>query len=186
MPKKETKTLVIIVLVIDLIFIGAFVFLFIFTQNMVDESASKVNDIKTELKKEDGVILMKDSLALGKMYQEKLADYIMPAEGTVNFITTIEQLVANTRLKSDIKTVTNVPYNKGDAIGEELLKVDLVVNGGWSNIQFFLNSLENYPLKININNVSLNKISDATVKGKNVPVWSGSIEFTVVKVKDKK
>ena len=184
MPKKETKTLVAILLLIDIISIGTFIFLFFFTKNIIKESVNKENEIKIELKKEDIRIFMKDNLILGKMYQDKLTDYIIPNGGTVDFIKTLEQLVLNSGLKSDIKTVSNELYSEGNSLGLEFIKINMNVIGEWKNVQFFLTLLENYPLKINIKKMSLNKFSDYIVNGKEIPEWSGNLEFTVVKVKD--
>jgi len=184
MPKKQTKILIIIIFLIDIISIGVFVFLFYFTKSLVIESTDKENDIKTELKKEDSRVLMKDDLAQGKMYNKELTNYMISSGGTVNFIKTIELLVSNSGLRFNIKTVSNELFSEGDAIGAELLRISMDVTGEWKNVKFFLESLENYPLKIDINKVSFNKFSDYVVKGKNIPQWSGSFDFTVVKIKD--
>jgi len=186
MPKKKTKILIVILLVIDIISLGVFVFLFSFTKNLIAESIDKENDIKTELKKEDIRILMKGDLSLSKIYQKELANYMIPSGGTVDFIKTLEQLSLNSGVKSDIKTVASEKYNEGDSIGEELLRINMNITGEWKNVEFFLSSLENYPLKIDIKNISLDKFSEYIVKGKSIPEWAGNFEFTVVKIKDAK
>lgn len=183
MPKKETKLLIIVLILIDIISIGAFVFLYNFTTNQIIQSINTEDEIKMELKKEDTVSLMKQDLAQGKIFQDKLTSYMIPASGTVDFIKTLEQLVANSGLKANVKTVASTAYDKGNSIGAELLKVSMDVTGEWKNVQFFLTSLENYPLKIDITSVSFDKFSDYTVNGKVIPQWSGSFEFTVVKLK---
>jgi len=186
MPKKETKIFAAILLLVSILSAGLFIYLFVYTKNLIAESANKESDIKLELKKEDVRVLMKEDLVSSKLYQEKLMDYMIPSGGTVDFIKILEQLVLNTGLKSDIKNVSSEPYDKGNAIGAELLRVNMDVIGEWQNIQFFITSLENYPLKIDIKKIYLNKFSEYTVKGRKVPQWSGSLEFTVVKVKDTK
>ncbi len=186
MPKKQTKKLVITLLLIDILSIGIFVFLFILTKNLIAQSINAENDIKTELKKEDARVLMKDDLVLGKTYQGKIMNYIIPSDGTVDFIKTLEGLVLNTGLKSDIKNVVEEPYNKDDSVGLDAIRINMDVLGEWKNIQFFLKLLENYPLKIDIKNMSINKFSDNIINGKKTSQWAGSFEFTVVKIKDTK
>jgi len=183
MPKKETKILTFVLLLIDILMIGIFIFLFSLTKNLITESVNKENEIKTELKKEDTKVVMKNDLVLGEMYQEKLMDYIIPSDGTVGFIKILEVIVANSGLKSDIKSVSNESYGGSDLIGAEYVRISMDVIGEWKNIQFFLKSLENYPLKIEINKIILNKFSDYVIKGRKVPQWAGSFEFTVVKIK---
>jgi hypothetical protein len=186
MPKKETKILIIILLLINLLSISAFVFIYNYTKGLIVRSVETENIIKTEIKKEDSRVLMKGDVILGEMYQDKLMEYIIPSGGTVEFLKTLEQLVLNTGLKYDIQSVENLPYAKGGAIGAELLKINVNVIGEWNSIQYFLKSLENYPLKIDISDISLNKVSDYVVGGKTIPQWSGSFEFTVVKLIDNK
>ncbi len=186
MPKKETKILVIVLVLLDILSIGAFIYLFSFTKNLIVKSVNIENEIKTELSREEVRTLMKGDIAQGKMYQSEFMNYVVPAGGTVDFIKILEQLVANSDLKYDIKSVTNAPYDKGNPIGAEYLKINMEVIGEWKNIQFFLTTLENYPLKIDINKVTLNKFSDFVVMGKTIPQWSGNFDFTVVKIKDTK
>lgn len=186
MPKKQTTALLITFLLIDVLSIGAFVFLFNYTTNQIAETVQIEDNLKSELKKNDTIALMKQDLFLGKMYQDKLMNYVIPSGGTVDFIKTLELLVANSGLKSNIQTVSDQPYDAGNSLGMDNIVVDMSVVGEWKNIQFFIKSLENYPLKIDITKINLNKFSDYTVKGKDVPQWSCSLELTVVKVKDTK
>ena len=184
MPRKKTKILVATLLLADIIFIVFFVFFFCYTKSLIANSVNEEDQIKTELKMEDTRAMMKGDLDSAKMYQEKLTDYMIPAGGTVDFIKTLEQSVLNSGLKSDIKNVSSETYDKGDSVGMESLKVDVDVIGEWKNIQFFLNSIENYPLKIDIKSVSLSKFSDYIKNNKKNPQWSESLEFTVAKIKD--
>ncbi|MFH0755291.1 MAG: hypothetical protein V1910_01315 [bacterium] len=183
MPKKETKILLISFLLIDIISISIFIFLFSFTKNLIADSVNKEDEIKIELKKEDAKVLMKNDFILGKMYKEKLINYMIPSGGVIDFIKILEQLVLKSEIKSDIKMLGNGIYDKGNSIGAEFVKINMNVIGEWKNIQFFLMSLENYPLKIDINKISLNKISTSVKKGKTITEWSGNFEFTIVKIK---
>ncbi len=152
---------------------------------MIKESINDESAIKLELQKQDARILMKSDLSQSDMYQKELTDYFVPSGGTVDFIKTIEKIVSNSNIKSDIKTVTSESNDKTNVVGAELLKINMDVIGEWKNIQFFINLLEIYPLKIEIKSVSLNKFSDSMIKGKSVPQWAGNFEFTVLKLKDK-
>ncbi len=186
MPKKETKTLLIVLLLIDVLYIGSFSFLYYFTRSLIAESIDVENQIKIELKKQDMKILMKDDILSGKIYQEKLAGYILPSGGTVAFIKILEQMFSSSTVKYEIKSVTNKPFEKGGPTNAEFININVDVIGEWKNIYFFLKSLENYPLKINIKKVTLSKFSDYLMKNKLVPEWHGNFEFTVVKLKDVK
>jgi len=186
MPKKQTKILFLALLLTDILFIGIFIFIFIFTKGLIAKSIDIEDQIKTELKKENIATLMKDDIALGKAYQEQMSNYVIKSDGTVQFIEILEKLVSESDLRPDIRNVSTEPYNKTNNQNVELLRINMDITGEWQNIQFFLKALENYPLEITIDKISLNKISDYNVKGKKMPQWSGSLNFTVIKIKDTK
>lgn len=186
MPKKKTKILLLILIIIDLISISAFIFIFIFTKNLIAESVSKEDQIKMELKKESAAVLMKDDLAQGKNYQAQMMNYVVASDGTVAFIELLEKIVNNNNLKLNIRNVTTEPYKKSNNSTVELLRISIDVTGEWKNVYYFLSTLENYPLQIDINKLSINKFDDTSIKGKKVPQWSGSFDFTVVKIKEVK
>lgn len=186
MPRKQTKTLVITFLIIDIISLGGFAGLLLFTNSLIIKSTVIEDEIKAVLRKQEASVLLKEDLVLSKVFQEKMASYMIPAGGTVDFIKTIETLVSKSGLQAEIKTVANEANVKTNPIGAELLKVNMNMTGEWNSIQFFIKSLENYPYKIDINKLSLNKFSNTSVKGKSITQWSGNIEFTIVKIKDVK
>lgn len=184
MPKKKTKNLVIILIILNIFSISFFLFLFNHTNDLITESVLIENELKNEIKRDDARVFMKEDLLRAKSYEEKISGYVISKEGTVDFIKTLEQLVSSSSLKSNIKNVSNENYEKGNAIGAELMKVNVDVIGEWKNIIYFLKLLENYPLKIDIKTISLNMFSSYTVGGKIVPQWVGSFEFSIVKMKD--
>ena len=93
-------------------------------------------------------------------------------------------MVASSSLKSQVDSISYDQSSDLSAVSAEFLDVKISVEGTWSNIHFFLKLLENYPLKIDIKSVSLKQFTTYTVGGKQVPQWSGDIDFTVVKFKD--
>lgn len=186
MPKKKTKILLITLFFADILIAGVFAFVYISTKNLITESVNKEDQIKAELKKENAAVIMKEDLALAKVYQEKLNNYVINSNGTVAFIELLENMIIKSGLKSDIRNVATEAYKKSGVSNVELLRVNADVVGEWKNVQYFLNLLENYPLQINIEKVSINKFSDLSSKGKSISQWAGSFEFTVLKIKDTK
>lgn len=186
MPKKETKAWLITLIIIDIISITAFIFLFNFINNQTLDTINKEDQIKSEVKQEEIRVVKKTDIADSKIYQEKLLNYVIPSGGTVDFIKTIESLVSSSSLKSDIQSVNNISYDKGSSLNMELLSINMNVLGEWKNIQFFIKMLEKYPLKIDIKRINLHQFSSYVINGREVPEWSASIEFTVVKILDAK
>ena len=186
MPKKETKILLIIALVLNAIFIITFIIISSITKNLITKSIDTENQIIMEIKKQDTRNIMKKDLILAETLRDNLNTYVVPNAGTIDYIKKIDMLAANAAIKYNIKTVTNETQQKTDLINAEELKINMEVMGEWKNIQFFLQLLENYPLKIDIEKASFNKFSDNIVKGYNISQWSGNLEFAVLKFKDTK
>lgn len=186
MPQRKTEISLILFILIDILSISAFLYLYNITQDLIAETIEKGDLIKIELKKDDAKILMKDDINQGKIYKDKLMSYVIPAEGTVDFIKVLEQLISSSGVKADIKSVSSEAYDKGTAIGLELVRVNIDITGDWSGVKYLLNLIENYPLKIDVKKIAFSKFSDLVKKGVSIPQWSGNIEFTAVKTKDNK
>ncbi len=182
MPRKETKALVIILLILDLISIACFIVLFSFTKKQISDTVSKTDEIKGEIKQMEALSLMRDDISYGKNYENNLYQYIVGKNDVVGLIKVIEGLIASSKLNSDIGSITYEQSSKLTPLGAELVKINMNANGEWKNLQLFLKLLENYPLKIEIRSVSFARSGDAGTK--KAPQWTGSFEFTVVKLKD--
>lgn len=181
MPRKETKILVTILIVLDLMAVIFFIILFSFTQNQISDTVLKTEEIKAAIKERETLYLMKNDITYGKDYENNLSQYIIGKNDIAGLIKIIEGLATSSNLKFEINSIGNEPSTKLSPIGAELVKMNITASGEWKNLQFFLNLLENYPLKISITNLSLAR---SGLNVRKAPLWSGTFEFTVVKLKD--
>lgn len=184
MPKKKTQSLALSMLILTALSAGVFFSLLSLMGNKVLETVNNTNEIKTEIAKEESLSFMQKNVLENQTNKNLITGYILPANSVSDFIQTLEDVVATSGLKSQINSITSEPSDALLAANAELLDVKMSVIGPWSNMHFFLQLLESYPLKISMKNVSLKQFANYTVKGKQVPQWSGDIEFTVVKLKD--
>jgi hypothetical protein len=184
MKSTKTKTFLILMIILDLFFVAVFIALFTFIKKQISDTVSMTDQIKAEIKKEQTLSLMKKDIEDSKNYQDKLYGYFIGKDNVADFLKILENLVSSSSLKSEVQSVAYEPTDKSALISTELVRVKMNVVGEWKNIQFFIQLLENYPLKIDIKNVSLNKSSDAVVSGRQIPQWSANIDFTVAKLKN--
>ncbi len=176
MPRKETKILVTTLLFSSIGALIIFIALYTFTQSQVTDTVKKENQAKDQIVRNDTLLLMKNDIKFGEENEQALFSYIVPADGIASLLATVEGFTASSSLTYDIAALD---YESSDAIspfGLEYAHIDIHVNGSWKNIHHFLDLLEAYPLKINLRNISLDKTASSGV-------WSGDIEFTVVKFK---
>lgn len=184
MPKEKTKMLALSALVMMVASASFFFALFFFMKNKISETVVKTAEIKTQIKKEESFSFMQKSIEENQANENSITNFIIPANSIADFIKTLDSMVASSSLKSQVGSISYESESDLSAANAELLDVQISVEGPWSNIYFFLQLLETYPLKIDIKSVSLKQFTDYTVAGKQVPEWSGDIEFTVVKFKD--
>ena len=181
MLQKKTKISLIVISIIDLALIVSFFAMFLFVQGKISDTIEKEDNIRKEIKKDESNALMNKELLNNKNYTEKLSEYIVSSSGLIDFIDILEKNISNNNLKHDVKSLV---YEAGSIPNLELARIKIDVTGEWKNVIFFLKLLENYPLKISIDNVSFKKFSEYEVGSKNIPQWIGSFEFAVLKYID--
>lgn len=184
MPKRKTKILAAFSFILALAALGAFFFLFSFMKGKVAEAVNEENEIKVQIEKEDSLSSMQRSIEDNQADENEIAGYVIPSNSVADFIQTLDTLVATSGLESEVDSVNYVPSAALTPENAEDVDVKISVEGAWSNVMFFLQLLEHYPLKISIESVSLKQYAEYTVKGKEIPQWSADIDFTAVKFKD--
>lgn len=172
-------------LIITAVLIGIFLFLSFMMNGKISDTINKTDQIKKQIENEESFSFMQKNIEDNQANENEIAKYIIPPNSVADFIKLLKSIVATSSLKSQVGSITAESSANLSSIDAELLNVNITVEGTWSNIYFFLKLLETYPLKIDIENVSLKQFADYTVKGKQVPQWSADVEFTVVKFKDK-
>jgi hypothetical protein len=185
MPIKKSKKILFLSSVMATFSVLVFLTMFFIIKSLNQSSLEKSNEIKNEIEKDESLFFIKKDIENNKILLEKIDNYVIKSDEVVNFIQAIEGLALNNGLKSEVKSVSFTSFSDIDSSYLELTKVKINVVGEWGNVEYFLQILENYPLKINIANISLSKFTSNTVKGKTISQWSGDFEFTVVKLKDK-
>jgi|GEM_PF-3305569 len=184
MTKTKTKILLSFLIILDLCLVAVFVVLYIFTKNQITDTINNTNQIITEIKRQETLSLMKKDVEDSKNYENKIYGYFIGADNVADFLKTVEGLVASSSLKDDIQSVDYESPSTVASVNTELLRVKVSVEGEWKNIQYFLKLVENYPLKIDIRNLSLNKVSDSVISGRKVSIWSANVDFMVVKLRN--
>jgi len=185
MPEKKTKILISFLVIVVFVTMVTFVFMVRVINSNNGISSEKMMEIKGEKEKAETYLLLKKDLKESGQNISELDKYIIQSNGVVEFMDYLEKMALNNGLKYEVKSASFEPIIGGNFTNTELIRIELSVIGEWKNTEYFLGLLENYPLKLTLNRVSLNRFSDYVIKGKKVPQWLENIDFTVVKNKDK-
>jgi Tfp pilus assembly protein PilO len=180
MPKKETKNLITVLFLLNVSALAFWYAIFSFTQGQISDTIEKEGKVKMEIVKKETNFLMKNDIKYGKDYENNLYSYVVPADGSVEVIKTIEELASISKLTLDIKSIDYEQQEKMSKLNLEYLAVNLSVLGSLNNIENFVSLLEKYPLKIDIKDISLNKVSG---EGNKTAQWVGVIDLNIIKFK---
>jgi hypothetical protein len=180
MIQKHTKILFTLFLLLDIFVVGIFLMLFGEMNNQIAETVQNTDKIKTEIKKQETLSLMKTDIQNAQIYQTALDTFLVPKGGDVDFIKTLESIAATSSVKLQVNSVVDQPLTQASTINAQLIHVNINVLGQWKDVKYFVKLLETYPLKIVLNQASLSKFSNYQINGKTVPEWSGALDFTVL------
>jgi len=184
MPSKKTKKILLVWIFISAILAVAFAFALwsIFSFDAV--STAKSIEIKDETKKGESYLFMKKDIENNKNSINRVYDYIIKSDEIVNFMQKIEDLAKENGLTPEVKSVSFEGVAGNNISNIESMRILVDVTGEWKSVEYFLEILENYPISLDIKKFSLNK-TDIVIKNKKVPQWTGSFDFSVIKIKDK-
>lgn len=182
MPTKQTKINIIFILLLNIIIWSVFVYAFIQIKNGENRMFELENAMRENLRKQKMEMDLSKELSRTQEEREKLLSFFVAKDGEVDFIRKVEDLVSQSNLKSEIKSV-EIEQIAGSTVIENI-KINLDVVGEWSDILLFQKTLENIPQVIAISGFSFEKFDTYNVKGRLVSQWLGSFEFRVAKIKD--
>jgi hypothetical protein len=185
MPRKETKIIFLIILGANIVALGFLYYLYSTMTGRIAGTIRNEDDIRIEIKKEETLSLMKKDIEDAKHYNEVLSSYFVAPLGIVDFFKTLEDLAFMSGIEKGVSVSPAESPSSLDTAQAEIIGVKMNIVGRWEDAQLFLALLEHHPLKIDIKRMSLNKFSEHIVQGRVVPQWSGVLEFTVLKLKDK-
>lgn len=182
MPIKPTKIKIIILLLINLIVWGGYLYTYIQIKNGEIKMSKLEAEMMANLKSQEISMILSKNLDDIVDDKQKIMEYLVSKEGEVDFIKSLEDLVVNNNLKSEIKLVKIEPNASSSLL--EYLIIELDVTGEWSNVVFFEQALEEIPLPLFLKSFSLSRFDTYNVKGKQISQWLGNFSFKVAKIKE--
>jgi len=136
------------------------------------ETNEEVNSLQTTLAKTEAGMNQVDG-------------YFIPADGVVDFISSVENLATESGLSVSVDSVGAVDYGKDTAAFEEKLSLRISTEGSWAGTERFLSLVENLPYAVSVDGASIEKVenlqSSPSVEPTNA--WKGEFEVSVPKLK---
>lgn len=185
---KGSKKILIIILLLNFVILVVYLLLFLSIKNKNEETSVLLNEIKTQTNKGTEFKLVEDDLEATEMDRKKINLYFVQGGegGIVLFVEDVENMGKLSGVDLDIKSIAFKEFDLNNNNSEnsnifENMKVNLAIEGEWSDILYFLKLLESSPYCISFDKVYLEKKEE-----KNPLLWGGSFNLNIIKITDDK
>ncbi len=184
LPLETTKRKFIIIASLTFVsLVGYFIFLSIISSTnkaLADLDYELGSEVRVESELKD----LHDLVSSTAKEKEVLDSYFIQKDGVVDFINNLEDIVEKIGASSEIVLV-DIKDDKVPAFGEffEYLNVELKVDGTWVEVFNFSEILDNMPLYIKINKMTLENIPNKGEESGPSDIWRGLFNIDVVKSK---
>ena len=115
---------------------------------------------------------------------ESINNSIVPSGDDVGFIEIFESVAKGNGLKIDIDFLVLKDDSSFKNANVTSLEIKAKTSGSWVGTYTFLSELESLPIKVKINNFSMDTAPGSSSDGKKqLPMWQSSFEIVVLKYK---
>lgn len=162
--------------------IGVYVFTFIKIKNYNQNIAYLENEVFLQQDKQQKMSLMEGMIGENREYIDLIENSVIPKNGDVPFIETIETLASENNL---VMTIQSLSFEDSESLNDKgmtFFKIRATTKGSWANTYSFLALLEALPLSIKIENLAL-IYSSTESEGGIRPEWQMSVDMKVLKYK---
>lgn len=175
-------------LILNVILGGAYYFIYIKIQEKNHGLLQLFSDVQILTEKKEGLANVKEKIIETEDIRTKLDGYFISKDGVVNFLNSIQALGSKKGLALVVSSVSVDPAPVSPNV-LNAVNLQIVVTGQWASVYNFLAMLELMPLRVIINNVSVDKVSSGQITsgGKNIggsgPAWKGIFDISVLQLK---
>lgn len=185
---QEIRKIIIILIILNVVIFSSYFYLFMDIKQAERDISLKLSQIKLETQREERLRSIKNLMNETKNQREKIANFFVQSDGSVEFMETVESLGEITGVKLEIESVGIDSSKNKTGSSTESFRLSVKAEGLWANVIHLLSMLENMPFKVSFDNVALNKISGESNSVKNKErsssYWSGNFGFSVLKIKN--
>ncbi len=180
--KFQSKTFftLILVIVLDVVCIGAAIYFFLNVQAKNNHISELNNSVETLFATEEKIANARKILAENKQAIDELGNLVVQKSDVVSFLDDLEKLGAISGASFHVNTVDEGT----DAKAGNALHLTLSADGSWRNVFLLLKMLEALPYKTHFLSVSLGKSTGGVAADGKTPIskgaWQENIEMTVV------
>jgi len=185
---KNARKILFIALCVNLIVVSAYSYILIKIGQKNRHIAELSRTVETLVNQKANLKLAEETVSETALLREQIDRYFIPEDGVVQFLNSLQSLGADNNLELKIISVAIDQATLSPDIFESV-NVNVEIFGTWSNVRRFTALIELMPLKIYLNRIDLEKVTDETSSGgsKNDSApfyqWRGVLDLRVFKLK---
>lgn len=181
---KKTLIIICIELLVVCLVVTTYFFMRRDMYGVVDQHGVVVLDVQRIEANHKELESLEQNIGSTKDERDRLLQVFLSADGTVDFIDSIESLAKKTGVTFKVQTITEREDEPLVEAGKGLVVFSAEVEGLWDDTVHFLKLVENLPYKSSIETISVsNKNKSGEDKKPPVSFWSGVVTFSVVNTK---
>lgn len=185
----NTKKILITCIVLNVLVFAAYGFLLWGIYAKANLASNLVAEAAQDVQKDEALRSIKASLNENAEFVSHIDSFFIPADGVVDFISSLEALGAESGVELSIDSVA--VESESESASKEVLNLSLQTEGSWQNTFIFLSLLENLPYRIEFVSTTLRLFgatesilfsgSSRTLASEEV--WQGNYEVSVHKLR---
>lgn len=171
--KSHSTNILILMVALNIGAIAGYYFMFEHVKAQSKAASSLSSTIDAGQQKNSRLSALRLTIKDTEGKRQQLATFLLSRDAEISFIEQLEVMGKKSGLSIKTNNVTSI-LGKNNM---KTLQVQLETTGGWSNILYFLNQIENLPYDIHVQGASVNKQSVAG-KAAGMP-WVATFDISV-------
>jgi len=168
------KKILIGLLVLVFIALSLYSTIFYFIGSKTREASVLIGELEVEVLKEQEIMMLKKAIAVSEMEREKLDSYFVKNDSVVDLIERIESIGLHAGVLVSFESISVM----GE--GQDLLELNFVSNGVFSDTFYFLSLLDSLPLTIYFEKIFIAKEeSRGSQEDGTTDAWKGTFSMRV-------
>lgn len=176
--KKRTYTLLISSFILLLTLGGVLWYGLNSVVNLKEEESTLRGEMESWIKKSKQATTLQSTLTEAKKVKGVIDEYffVPTEENQISLISDLEKIIKDTGSAGEIKSLDVMPdYSK--VVGS------IVIHGEWNDVYHTLVALEAYPIKLNLDDVSISEQQNVGVDSKTKkPTYVANVKFTITNI----
>lgn len=175
--KGKTLQLIIIFGILNIAFLSLYVFAYFYIQGKMIAVAEIKQEVNTIREENEQLANLTSVIRQIESDQAQLRSYFVEQNDIIIFLEELESLGDVTGAVVEVKTIEEI---EGDGTYGNQLDLNVTAQGSWEEVYHFLTLLENFPIKLVIDQSEMRTIEAVSTEENPEEIWLSVLNFRVL------